>query len=83
MCIFHSRLRSEDTWRRTTMFWERYPNLYNVTYNPHDSVALVMSEVPYNLSFRHDLIRVKRMEYEKLMAKISNCRLTEERDKIS
>ena len=51
-----------------------------MTYNPHDSVAKVMSNVPYNLSFRRTLFGNKLTEFNNLVAKISHVNLTVERN---
>jgi hypothetical protein len=73
----------EDAWCGPRPFRDIYPNLYHVCYEPHNSVAQVMGNTPYNLSFRRSLVGVKLTEYNDLMAKIGGFRLSDERDTVS
>ena len=73
----------EDVWRGNRPFSERFPNLYHVVFNKHDTVEQVVSTNPLNLSFRRTLGGVKLTEYINLVAYLRDFNLADERDTIS
>ena len=73
----------EDVWRGNRPFSERFPNLYHVVFNKHDTVEQVVSTNPLNLSFRRTLVGVKLTEYINLVAYLRDFNLADERDTIS
>ena len=73
----------EDIWLGTKSFQELYSYLYLVAYNRSDTVATVLNNVHPNLSFRRALVGQKLVEYQDLVAKISQVNLSNERDLVS
>jgi len=73
----------EDVWRGNRPFSERFPNLYHVVFNKHDTVEQVVSTNLLNLSFRRTLGGVKLTEYINLVAYLRDFNLADERDTIS
>jgi hypothetical protein len=70
----------EDTWIDTHPFKEVYPNIFNIAYYPHVTMATIMRTEPLNISFRRDLLDVKLQEWAYLVAKITHIYLGEGRD---
>ena len=64
-------------------FRELYPNLYHVAYNKFDTAATILNNGHSNISFRRALVGQKLVEYQDLVAKISQVILSNERDKVS
>lgn len=50
----------EDVWVGGQALREIYPNLYNITRKKNVTVASVVKEVPFNMSFRRALIGTNR-----------------------
>ena len=61
----------EDIWVGSKPLKEQFPNLYNVVYYPHITVANVMNQVPLNIYFRRALVGNRRTAWNNLVDKIS------------
>ena len=70
----------EDIWVGSKPLKEQFPNLYNVVYYPHITLANVMNQVPLNISFRRVLVGDKGTAWNNLVAKISAYWLSDGRD---
>ena len=63
-------------------FRELFPNLYHIAYNRQDTVANVLNGDPINLSFRRTLVGQKLVEFQNLVAMITQINLLDERDVV-
>ena len=70
----------EDIWVGSKPLKEQFPNLYNIVYYPHVTVANVTNQVPLNISFRRALVEDKMTVWNNLIAKISTYQLSDGRD---
>jgi hypothetical protein len=70
----------DDTWVGVMSFKDRYPSLFNIVWDPHATVAKVLSTQPLNISFRKALVDNKLVERHDLVALISNVALVEGSD---
>ena len=70
----------EHIWVGSKPLKEQFPNLYNIVYYPHITVANVMNQVPLNISFRRVLVGDKGTAWNNLVAKISAYQLSDGRD---
>jgi hypothetical protein len=60
---------------------EQLPNLYNIVYYPHATVANVMNQTPWNnISFRRALVGDKLTAWHNLVAKTTSYHLSDGRD---
>jgi hypothetical protein len=57
----------EDVWVGGQALRESYPNLYNITSKKNVTVASVVKEVPFNMSFRRALIGTNRDHWIQLV----------------
>ena len=69
----------EDTWVGQTPFKYQFPSIFNIAHDPHASVASVMSDENYNISFRRALVDDKLREWMELLSKINNVTLDQGR----
>jgi hypothetical protein len=46
----------KDTWVGNNLFKHQFPTIFNITHDPHATVARVMSDEHYNISFRRGLV---------------------------
>ena len=58
-------------------FKKQYPSIYNITRQPHASVASMLSSEPLNILFRMALVDEKLLKWLDLVAKITNINLVE------
>ena len=70
----------EDTWVGQTPFKYQFPTIFNIAHDPHASVASVMSDENFNISFRRALVDDKLREWMDLLSKINNVTLEQGRD---
>jgi hypothetical protein len=70
----------EDTWVGNNPFKRQFPTIFNIPHDPHTTVASVMSDEHYNISFRRALIDDKLHKWLKLIGKINNVTLDQGRD---
>ena len=54
--------------------------MYNIVKYPHNTMVVVMNQVPLNISFRKALVGDKMTAWNKLVAKITNNQLSNGRD---
>jgi hypothetical protein len=52
----------EDTWVGNNPFKRQFPTIFNIAHDPHATVASVMSDEHYNISFRRALVDDKLHE---------------------
>jgi hypothetical protein len=70
----------EDTWVGNNPFKHQFQTIFNITHNPHATVARLMSDEHYNISFRRALVYDKLREWLELIGKINNVTLDQGRD---
>jgi hypothetical protein len=70
----------EDTWVGNNPFKCQFPTIFNIPHDPHTTVASVMSDEHYNISFRRALIDDKLHKWLELIGKINNVTLDQGRD---
>jgi hypothetical protein len=70
----------EDIWVGSESLKEQFPNLYNIVYYPHVTVANIMNQMLLNISFRRALVGDKMTTWNNLVAKISAYQLSNRRD---
>jgi hypothetical protein len=70
----------EDTWVGNDPFKRQFPTIFNIVHDPHATVASVMSDEHYNISFRRALVDVKLREWLELIGKINNVTLDQGSD---
>jgi hypothetical protein len=70
----------EDTWVDNNPFKRQFSTIFNIVHDPHATVASVMSDEHYNISFRRALVDVKLREWLELIDKINNVTLDQGRD---
>jgi hypothetical protein len=70
----------EDTWVGNNPFKHQFPTIFNIAHDPHATVASVMSDEHYNISFRRALVDEKLREWLELIGKINNITLDQGRD---
>jgi hypothetical protein len=52
----------EDTWVGNNPFKRQFSTIFNIAHDPHATVASVMSDEHYNISFRRALVDDKLHE---------------------
>jgi hypothetical protein len=70
----------EDTWVGNNPFKYQFPTIFNITHDPHATVASVMSDEHYNISFRRALVNDKLREWLELIGKINDVTIYQGRD---
>jgi hypothetical protein len=70
----------EDTWIGNNPFKHQFPTIFNIAHDPHATMASVMSDEHYNISFRRALVDEKLREWLELTDKINNIILDQGSD---
>ena len=65
----------EDTWLGNTPLKDQYPALYNIARGKSDTIAVVLSQSPPNVSFRRDVLGARLDSWNALQERISDMQL--------
>jgi hypothetical protein len=69
-----------DTWLGYKPLKDRFPTLFNIVRRKHDSVKIVLSSVPLNISFRRNLVGSNLRDWHRIVASVHDINLQGERD---
>jgi hypothetical protein len=72
----------EDSWLGNEPLMEQYPALYRIACYKSDTIDVVMSATPPNVSFTRDLIGPRLASWHALQARLALIQLTDERDEF-
>ena len=70
----------EDTWLRGKYLKNRYPILYNIARRKNDTVNVVLSSAPSNISFRRSLTGPALVAWNQLIQDLQHIVLLHQRD---
>jgi hypothetical protein len=59
---------------------DKFPSLFNIVRSKQDSVAQVLRSVPFNISFRRNLVGVNLRAWHRIVASVQDINLSEQRD---
>jgi hypothetical protein len=72
----------EDIWVENRPLNDQFTHLYRIVRHKHDTVTIVFSTVPLNISFRRYLRGDTLQTWYELVAKVANVRLNDREDKF-
>jgi hypothetical protein len=69
-----------DTWLGDKPLKDKFPSLFNIVRSRQDSVAQVLRSVPFNISFRRNLVGANLRAWHRIVASVHDINLSEQRD---
>jgi hypothetical protein len=69
-----------DTWLGDKPFKDKFPSLFNIVRSKQDSVAQVLRFVPFNISFRRNLVGANLRAWYRIVASVHDINLSEQSD---
>jgi hypothetical protein len=72
----------EDKWLGTSPLREQYPSLYHIVRHKQATVAELCGTLPFNFTWRRDLIGSKLVAWNELLSRLANLTLTPEPDEF-
>ena len=72
----------EDIWLGNTPLKDQYPALYNITRGKSDTIAVVLSTSPPNVSFRRDVLDPRLASWHALQGHLANIQLVDRQDEF-
>ena len=61
----------EDTWLGNTPLKDQYPALYNIARGKSDTIAVVLSQSPPNVTFRRDVLGPRLASWQALQERLA------------
>ena len=78
-----SEIRSwEATWLGNTPLKDQYPALYNIARGKSDTIAVVLSTSPPNVSFRRDVLGARLASWHALQERLANIQRVDGHDEF-
>ena len=72
----------EDSWLGNTPLKDQYPALYNIARGKSDTIAVVLSTSPPNVSFRRDVIGARLASWQALQERLAHIQLEDGHDEF-
>jgi hypothetical protein len=69
-----------DTWLGDKPLKDKFPSLFNIVRSKQDSVAQVLRSVPFNISFRRNLVGPNLRAWHRIVTSVQDINLLEQRD---
>ena len=73
----------EDSWLGNTPLKDQYPALYNIARGKSDTIAVVLSSSPPNVSFRRDVLGARLASWQALQERLANIQLVDGHDECN